>query len=521
MTTKTALYISEMDPLTPDGSELYSTVDEYIRQLAIIFQTQFPGFTTSTPVTSTISDLNLLVGLTGETLELLSNKNVANGYAPLDGSVLLPLVNLPTNLTGKIAADSLALGTYSAALYPRLAQNVTVTGLWSFDNDLRLDSGRTLLIEDPAFPATYRTILTVNGSDEVEAGTFNLNWLTEIQDYFRISGGDLILDNLAAVKFRNNPYTTELSALTISAGNIISVGNNLASHTYIYGGGNVNFLQTGSIQLAGTTLHSACPTNVFDNSVTISGTSLHSGNATFNGATNIFSGTTFTDNATTTNINVNFANIKPATKLEITKFVSVLDGLEVQVSNNVAKNDWIRFQEGATIRGAITSPVGTNDVIFERDGNFEVMRIQNGANEVEFAATPTVGGIAIGQRPSRVMNYRSTIFDTFWAEYTIKDADDADGYYGTTVWNGVEFEFTASERVRVEGILFCNSQGTSTIDHSNWFNILPYDTTGANFDHYVSFVLESGESFKIAANFPSGSPYPSDRMYFHVTGMNA
>jgi len=112
MTIEAATYIDQLEELYPEGVSGMSQGDNHLRLLKSVLKNTFPNL--SAAVTATPAEMNRLVGLTSQAEER-NRRGAVDGYCPLDADTLVPLANLPTNLTGKAAAKwisaiTLALG---------------------------------------------------------------------------------------------------------------------------------------------------------------------------------------------------------------------------------------------------------------------------------------------------------------------------------------------------------------------------------------------------------------------------
>lgn len=61
MPIEAAGFISELDPLNPDGEDDYATADDHSRLIKAVLKAQFPNFTAEA-VNALVADLNVLVG---------------------------------------------------------------------------------------------------------------------------------------------------------------------------------------------------------------------------------------------------------------------------------------------------------------------------------------------------------------------------------------------------------------------------------------------------------------------------
>lgn len=61
MPIENAGFISELDPLNPDGQDDYATADDHIRLMKAVLKGQFPNFTAEA-INALVADLNVLTG---------------------------------------------------------------------------------------------------------------------------------------------------------------------------------------------------------------------------------------------------------------------------------------------------------------------------------------------------------------------------------------------------------------------------------------------------------------------------
>jgi hypothetical protein len=92
MTVEVAQFITDLEPNYPEALSNVNKGDDHLRLIKAVLKAQFPNFTAAA-VQASVVELNHIVGLTGIP-EQVSNKGVANGYAPLDGGSLIPLVHM-------------------------------------------------------------------------------------------------------------------------------------------------------------------------------------------------------------------------------------------------------------------------------------------------------------------------------------------------------------------------------------------------------------------------------------------
>ena len=107
MGLETATYIYDLNVNNPDGGDKAYTLDEHDRLIKSVLKNQFPNFEQAA-ITCTVAELNFVDGVTSaiqtqlDAKEASANKGVASGYASLDGSVLVPLAQIPVLTTAKL-----------------------------------------------------------------------------------------------------------------------------------------------------------------------------------------------------------------------------------------------------------------------------------------------------------------------------------------------------------------------------------------------------------------------------------
>ncbi len=110
MGLESATYIIQLDSNNPDGADKGYTLDEHDRLIKSVLKSQFPNFTAIAMNASCI-ELNYMVGVTSlvqtqiDTKEASANKAVANGYASLDASILVPIAQIPVLTVAKLPAQ--------------------------------------------------------------------------------------------------------------------------------------------------------------------------------------------------------------------------------------------------------------------------------------------------------------------------------------------------------------------------------------------------------------------------------
>lgn len=113
MGLESASHIDELDTDNPvGGTDTVSSLDNHIRLLKTVLQTDFPNITE--PMTATAAELNLLDGLsalTGSGSLVASVAPALTGAATLDGSAIL-------SAASSLDADNLGAGTVPDARFP-------------------------------------------------------------------------------------------------------------------------------------------------------------------------------------------------------------------------------------------------------------------------------------------------------------------------------------------------------------------------------------------------------------------
>jgi len=100
MGLESASYISQLQPLNPDGADDINRGDDHIRLVKSVLQTQFPNFTAQA-CTPTVTELNYMAGVTGAVQTQL------NAKAPIASPTFTgtPIVPTPTGAVGGAATN--------------------------------------------------------------------------------------------------------------------------------------------------------------------------------------------------------------------------------------------------------------------------------------------------------------------------------------------------------------------------------------------------------------------------------
>ena len=370
MPVEPVTYIDDFVITNPVGlSDPYSDADNHLRNMKIGIKNSFPGITGA--MTATQVELNVLDGILTSTAELnhlqgivgipeeLSQKNIASGYAPLDGSALLPLANIPAALTGKTAADALLLNGQSD--YPRYSQAHTISGIWQHSVDARLGNTVALTGEVVA-TGTWIDLIQLSAGDAVNVGDATEETNIFAVGRIRARDCDIQLDNDYKLEFR------EFDGITVRQGLKMDTANNMEL------GSAFNVLQVmGSLTKlmnGGLTIDSGDITQTLGNGTV--GAGIMAWTAGFGVIIGGFG-------SSIAHLNVTAP--------------SGGEAFRTQVDNVAGDKTWIDFEDsgsGNLSRGRFLSRMGDQNIDITRDGSVTVAKILNGLDYLWLKEFPQV-----------------------------------------------------------------------------------------------------------------------------------
>jgi hypothetical protein len=258
MGLESATHINQLNPANPVGSvDNYATADDHLRLVKSTLTTDLPNI--GGVVTASHTELNYVTGVTSSiqtqlaARELLTNKNINNGYAGLNASAQLANAQVSAaNVTQHqgslaLAATQITSGILPDARFPATLPAASGANLTAL-NATQLTSGT---IPDARIASTgvtqHQASINIAGS-QVNSGTLPdariaVTGVTQHQGSLAIAATQVTSGVLADARVQQSNVTQHQGALAINTDQLVTDQADDASTSFTVGSGDAESIR--------------------------------------------------------------------------------------------------------------------------------------------------------------------------------------------------------------------------------------------------------------------------------------